>query len=80
MRYQVETGRKLNVHKTFRRRPRRLLNALCMLKLRLCLRGRFHLKVWYSTDLILYMIQLFYIFLEGKQLHYQSVNVEGEGS
>ena len=25
----VDTGRKLNVHKTFRRRPGRLLNLLC---------------------------------------------------
>ena len=25
----VDTGRKLNVHKTFRRRPRCLLNVLC---------------------------------------------------
>ena len=25
----VDTGRKLNLHKTFRRRPGRLLNVLC---------------------------------------------------
>ena len=30
----VDTGRKLNVHKTFRRRPRRLLNVLCTINLR----------------------------------------------
>ena len=30
----VDTGRKLNVHKTFRRRPGRLLNILCTLNLR----------------------------------------------
>ena len=30
----VDTGRKLNVHKTFRRRPGRLLNVLCMFNLR----------------------------------------------
>ena len=30
----VDTGRKLNVHKTFRRRPRRLLNVLCTFNLR----------------------------------------------
>ena len=30
----VDTGRKLNVHKTFRRRPGRLLNVLCTLNLR----------------------------------------------
>ena len=30
----VGTGRKLNVHKTFRRRPGRLLNVLCTFNLR----------------------------------------------
>ena len=30
----VDTGRKLNVHKTFRRRPERLLNVLCTFNLR----------------------------------------------
>ena len=30
----VDTGRKLNVHKTFRRRPGRLLNVLCRFDLR----------------------------------------------
>ena len=30
----VDTGRKLNVHKTFRRRPGRLLNFLCTFSLR----------------------------------------------
>ena len=30
----VDTGRKLNVHKTFRRCPRRLLNVLCAFNLR----------------------------------------------
>ena len=29
VRYPLDTGRKLNVHKTFRRRPERLLNVLC---------------------------------------------------
>ena len=33
-RFPVDTGRKLNVHKTFRRRPGRLLNVLCMFNLR----------------------------------------------
>ena len=32
--YPVNTGRKLNVHKTFRRRPGRLLNVLCKFNLR----------------------------------------------
>ena len=31
--YPVDTGRKLNVHKAFRRRPGRLLNVLCMFNL-----------------------------------------------
>ena len=30
----VDTGRKLNVHKTFTRRPGRLLNVLCTFNLR----------------------------------------------
>ena len=30
----VDTGRKLNVHKTFRRRPGRILNVLCTFNLR----------------------------------------------
>ena len=30
----VETGRKSNLHKTFRRRPGRLLNVLCTFNLR----------------------------------------------
>ena len=32
--YPVDTGRKLNVHKTFRRRPGRRLNVLCTFNLR----------------------------------------------
>ena len=32
--FQVDTGGKLNVHKTFRRRPARLLNVLCTFSLR----------------------------------------------
>ena len=32
--FPVDTGRKLNVHKTFRRRPGRLLNVLCKFNLR----------------------------------------------
>ena len=31
--YPVETGRKLNLHKTFRRLPGRLLNVLCTFNL-----------------------------------------------
>ena len=32
--FPINTGRKLNVHKTFRRRPGRLLNVLCTFNLR----------------------------------------------
>ena len=32
--FSVDTGRKLNVHKTFRRRPGRFLNILCTFNLR----------------------------------------------
>ena len=32
--FPVDTGRKLNVHQTFRRRPGRLLNVLCTFSLR----------------------------------------------
>ena len=32
--FPVDTGRKLNVHKTFRRRPGLLLNVLCTFNLR----------------------------------------------
>ena len=35
----LDTGRKLNVHKTFRRRPGRLLNVLCTFNLRPVSRG-----------------------------------------
>ena len=31
--YPVDTGRKLNVHNTFRRRPGHLLNVLCTFNL-----------------------------------------------
>ena len=34
VRKPVDTGRKLNVHKTLRRRPGRLLNVLCTFNLR----------------------------------------------
>ena len=32
--YPVDTGRILNIHKTFRRRPGRFLNVLCTFNLR----------------------------------------------
>ena len=37
--YPLGTGRKLNVHNTFRRRPGRLLNVLCTFNLRTVSKG-----------------------------------------
>ena len=42
----LDTGRNLNVHKTFRRRPGRLLNVLCSFNLRSVSRGSF--QKWYQ--------------------------------
>ena len=41
----VDTGRKLNLHKTFRRRPRRLLNVLCTFNLRPVSTGVLHFAI-----------------------------------
>ena len=41
----VGTGLKLNVHKTFRRHPGRLLNVLCMFNLRPVPTGGRHVKM-----------------------------------
>ena len=38
----VDTGRKLTVHKTFKRRPGRLLNVLCTISLRPVSTGNVH--------------------------------------
>ena len=38
----LDTGRKLNVHKTFRRRPGRLLNVLCTFHLRPVSTGKYN--------------------------------------
>ena len=40
----VDTGCKLNVHKTFRRRPWRLLNVLCTFNLRLVSMGKYYMR------------------------------------
>ena len=37
----LDTGPKMNVHKTFRRRPGRLLNVLCTFNLHSMSRGKF---------------------------------------
>ena len=39
--FPVNTGRKLNVHSAFRRRPGCLLNVLCTFNLRPVLRGKY---------------------------------------
>ena len=46
----VDTGHKLNVCKTFRRRPGRLLNVLCTLNLRLVSTGILGLPVKIFCD------------------------------
>ena len=43
LRIPVDTGRKLNVNKTFRKRPGRLLNVLCTFSLRPVSTGMLHL-------------------------------------
>ena len=55
--YPVDIGRKLNVHKTFRRRPGRLLNVLCTFNLRLCLRGKL-----FEAELIINSAPLIYVY------------------
>ena len=46
--FPLDTGRKLNVHQTFRRRPGRLLNVLCTFNLRPVSRG-FAVVIWFFT-------------------------------
>ena len=48
----MDTGRKLNVHKTFRRRPGRLQNVLCTFNLRPVPAG----LVYHTFGLALYNI------------------------
>ena len=45
----VDTRRRLNVHKTFRRRPRRLLNVLCTFNLRPVSMGKGLFKVIFKN-------------------------------
>ena len=44
----ADTERKLNVHKTFRRRPGRLLNVLCTFNLRPVSTGKLDFSVFYK--------------------------------
>ena len=48
--YPVDTEYKLNVHKTFRRRPERLLNVLCTFNLRPVSTGYYKIR---SVDVYL---------------------------
>ena len=51
----ANTGRKLNMHKTFRRRPVRLLNVLCTFNLRpVSMRKTNHIKIlWHCFSNVL---------------------------
>ena len=44
IRFPLDTGRKLNVHKTFRKQPGRSLNILCMFNLRPVSKGYINFK------------------------------------
>ena len=55
--YPVDTGRNLNVRKTFRRRPGRLLNVLCTFKLRPVFTGYFFMILTPSVELLQYRKQ-----------------------
>ena len=46
--YPVDTGRKLNVHKAFRRRPGRLLNVLCTFNLPCVSKGLVKLRYFFQ--------------------------------
>ena len=54
----VDTRRKLNVHKTFRRRPGRLLNVFCTFNLRLVSTGIVN-KTWLSCKLVIFLKESF---------------------
>ena len=47
----ADTGRKLNVHRTFRRRPRRFLKVLCRFNLRPVSTGTQISGRWQKADL-----------------------------
>ena len=60
----VDTGRKLNVHKTSRRRPERLLNVLCTLNLRTMSMGNnnknfaWYPRISYILSIIFYSMDI----------------------
>ena len=51
----VDTERKLNLHKTFRRRPGRLLNVLCTFNLRPVSNGKTKIRNWEPKDCYYYL-------------------------
>ena len=59
--HPVDTGRKLNVHKTFRRRPGRLLNVLCTFNLRPVSTGQKHSALQYKTRQQSILVQTEYV-------------------
>ena len=61
--YPVDTGRKLNAHKTFRRRPGRLLNVLCSFNLRPVSTGANYFSVSITSFRFLIMCNNFWIFV-----------------
>ena len=76
--YPIDTGRKLNVHKTFRRRPERLLNVLCTFNLRPVSTGYHTLKVGYNNCKILgFACEAdFKLPLQQKHLHWIAVKID----
>ena len=66
--YPVDTGRKLNVHKRFRRRPERFLDILCTFSLRL-MSGVYLIKIRKQNLKILTAARL------GKINHFSCQNV-----
>ena len=57
----TDTGRKLNVHKTFRRPPGRLLNVFCTLSLRPVSAGNSFPKLFFPLYLDLLPAKVAYI-------------------
>ena len=56
--FPVDAGRKLNVHKTFRRRPGRLLNVLCTFNLRSVYMGELIMDIDLLQMIIAFILEL----------------------
>ena len=72
--FPVDTGRKLNVHKTFRRRPGRLLNVLCTFNLRLVSTGSLYIFFcnisfyqYFKKCFMLYIVIFRYVLYRGSR-------------